>query len=72
MGKMSELAADVEKAAMVIANDNYDLRTQLQQMQERIDYLQKRNFSLFKDLQRANQRFYELAAECGITIGDDE
>lgn len=79
MGKMSELAYDIERAAHVIANDNFDLRTQLDQLRQekadlisKVDYFRRRNLELHKAYGAMSSRYYRLAEECGHTIEDDE
>lgn len=79
MGRMSELAADVENAAMVIANDNYDLRAQLAELRktnalltERIVMLERRKLALYKECQTIAAKYYQLAEECGVELGDDD
>ena len=78
MSRMSELAADIEKAAMIIANDNYDLRTQLvqlrlenQRLAERIVGLQQRKSVLMKACQQWAAKYYQLAEDHGIALKED-
>ncbi len=79
MGKMSELAYDVEQAAHVIANDNYDLRQQLaalheanQRLREKLEWYQKRNSAMFKANNLWAQRYYKLAEDHGIELKDED